>query len=224
MDSKEILSADESLKLLSKYYDAPTKAIGNLSLQQFFNLMFYTLNIEKPGLAFVPSWPQYIIPDTAEYKKTMDNPVARFVDTISYMITREEPGSRGGDKQPFGSTRELNPRVRETKIVDKDTSSVVYGQWFDTLVQFDLWTLTNFEAEALALWFKRFMTIHRDFFKHMGLSEIHFWWRGRDAVSSALKNNLHLRSLVYFVRTEEISYESEYNLKEVQVKLESISK
>jgi len=224
MESNLILTPDLYQEVLKKYYNPPSKEIGNLSLRQFFDLMFYVLQVEKPGLNFAPAWPKYLIPSTPDYKKTMENPTDTFVDTITYMITREEPGSVGGNKQPFDSRRELTPKPREITPGDGTKGKTIYGQWFDTLVQFDLWTLTNFEAEDFAMWFKRFMSTHRGFFKHMGLSEIHYWWRGRDDVSSSLNNNLHLRTLVYFIRTEEISYEEDYNLKELEIKLEKIMK
>lgn len=222
MESKLVLPQNYKSDL-DKYYEKPTKAIGNLSLKQFFSLMYYTLDIEQPGLIFAPSWPNYLIPSTPEYKKTMENPTELFMDTITYDVTRQEPGSVGGNKQPFGGYKELIPRYREILRAD-DKSRTYHGQWFDNLVQFDLWTLTNFEAEDLALWFQRFMIVHRNFFKHMGLSEIHFWWRGRDDISSSIKNNLHLRTLVFFVRTEEISCEDDYNLQELQIKLEKLRK
>ena len=223
-NSNILLSAKEYQQKISdlKYYSPPTTAEGNLTLKQFFDLMYHMLQIEKPGLVFVPAWPEYLIPSTPEYKKTMDNPTDMFADTITYMVTREEPGSVGGDKQPFGTKREVVPRVREIKNTYGDKSQVIYGQITDTLIQFDLWTLTNFEAEDLALWFKRFMTTHRMFLKNMGLSEILFWWRGRDSVSADLRNNLNVRTLVYFVRTEDISYEEDYNLKELKIQLDKI--
>lgn len=202
------------------FKNPPARADGNLSLQQFFDLMFYVLNIEKPGLVFAPAWPQYLLPDTPEYKKTMDNPTTLFKDTITYMITREEPGSVGGDKQPFGGRREVTPKIREVQnVIGNEKSSVVYGQWFDTLVQFDTWTLTNWEAENLSLWFKRYMISHRDFFKNRGLSEILFWWRGKDSASLSLRNNLHSRSLVFFVRTEELMSDEDYNVKKFELEM-----
>lgn len=225
MVSKIILTPIEYEKTIAKYYDPPSREAGNLSLKEFFELMYYMLDIQKPGLVFAPAWPQYLIPSTPEYKKTMDNPTEMFADTVTYMITRKEPTSIGGDKQPFGSgSRELTPRVREVQRTNDDKSRIIYGQRYDSLVQFDLWALSNFEVDVLALWFERFMTVHRGFLKHMGLSEVLFWWRGRDTVSSKLKNNLNLRTLVYFVRTEDISYEDEYNIKELQIKLEKIMK
>lgn len=218
-----INTPDLYLELLKSSAPPLSRASGNLTMYQFFELMFHVLGIDKPNLVFAPAYPQYLIPQTPEHLKTMENPTDLFRDTVSYMVTREEPGSVGGNKQPFGGTREVNPRFRETRKTSDLGSENVYGQWFDALVQFDLWTLTNWEAERLVTWVKRFMTTHRMFFKDMGLSEVLFWWRGRDEVSSRLHNNLHLRSIVYFVRTEEISLEEEYNLKELKVQINNLN-
>lgn len=223
MESSIILTPALYKKKLESTIPKLTHASGNLTMAQFFELMFYTLDIEKPGLVFAPAWPQYLVPSTPEYKKTMENPTDMWMDTVTYMVTREEPGSVGGDKQPFGGRREVVPRFRENKNFVADGKSLqVYGQWFDVLLQFDLWTLTNWESENLKVWFKRFMMTHRNFFKDMGLSDILFWWGGRDNVSSQLNNLLHLRTVVYWLRTEELSTETDFNLQELKIKLKSI--
>lgn len=195
---------------------------GNLTLQQFFSLLFYILEVEKPSVILAPSYPQYLIPTTEEFSNMIDNPTALFKDTITYMVTKEEPGTLGGDKQPFGSgRRELTPKIRET-VDNGDKTVVKYGQFSDALVQFDIWSLTALEAENLSLWFKRLMTTYRDFIKHRGLSEIHWWWRGRDEIAAKVNNRLHVRTLVYYIRTEEIVTTEEFNLKKLQVTLDDI--
>ena len=151
MESSIILTPALYKKKLESTIPKLTHASGNLTMAQFFELMFYTLDIEKPGLVFAPAWPQYLVPSTPEYKKTMENPTDMWMDTVTYMVTREEPGSVGGDKQPFGGRREVVPRFRETRNFVADGKSLqVYGQWFDVLLQFDLWTLTNWESTRIS--------------------------------------------------------------------------
>jgi hypothetical protein len=229
--NSKIVTPDLNSQALIESITETTKASGNLTLDQLFKLMYYTLQIEQPGLRFAPAYPQYLIPGTKEYEAEQNvpidekNPTSLFSDTITYMVTRQEPGSIGGSKQPFsGMNRELVPRVRGTIKKSEDETYLVYGQWLDTLVQFDLWSLTSYEVEQQALWFFRFMTTHRNFFKQMGLSETFFWWRGRDAVANNLRNSLHVRTLVYYIRVEELSYEEEYNLKEIQLQVNTILK
>jgi hypothetical protein len=192
---------------------------GNLTLTQFFDLMYYTLQVEQPDLIFTPSFPNYLIPGTDENQRTMDSPTQTFKDTVTYKVTQEEPGTWGGDNEPFGDRRELTPRFRE-EIVENHESIQVFGQMFDTLVQFDVWSLTNYEVERMALWFKRFMTKYRKYFKDMGLSEMLFWWRGEDDVTRELKNSLHFRSLVYFIRTEEITTSKDVVLEQMKIDIE----
>ena len=221
IESTLVLTPEEYAAKQATYYSLPPgQQVGNLTIQQFHSLLYHMLDIEKPGLIIAPAFPKYLIPDTPAHQRTMENPTEKFMDTITYKVTREEPGSIGGNKQPFGGTRELTPNIRQI-VKGPDKSENIYGQWFDTLVQFDTWSLSNWEADILVLWFKRYMTTHRNFLKHMGLSEIHFWWRGVDETSSKLNNGLHLRTIVYFVRTEEICTESDFNLKELQFQIEN---
>jgi len=196
---------------------------GNLTIQQFLTLLFYILEVERPNVILAPSYPQYLIPTTEEFRNMIDNPTALFKDTITYMIIKEEPSSIGGDKQPFGSgRRELIPRVRSTKLDNTSTSSIIHGQFSDAYIQFDIWSLTALESENLCLWFRRLMTTYRGFFKQRGLSEIHWWWRGRDEIASKINNRLHVRSLIYFIRIEELVVTSEFNLKKLEVELEGL--
>lgn len=199
----------------------PQRADGNLRIDQFYDLLYYVLSIEQPNVFLAPAFPRYLIPETEAYKRTMDNPTEHFLDTITYKVTEERPGSVGGSKQPFGDQRELVPRPRGN-VIEGHMDVSIKGQWFDTLVQFDVWSLTNRQAESLVLWFKRFMLNYRDFFKHRGLSEILFWWRGEDDVTTKLRNSLHSRSIAYFVRTEELVTVKHKVLEEIEYKLDHI--
>lgn len=217
--TRRILLADDELRAKEEFLkqNPPQRAAGNLTSQQFFVLLHYLLEVEQPDLEYHPAYPKYLVPDSKEFQGWRDNPTEKFKDTITFQITRQEPGSVGGDKQPFGDTREVVPRLRESRInATTNKEERVYGQWLDTLVQFDVWTLTNYEADALAIWFHRFMVRYRDYMKHMGLSEILFWWRGRDDVSTKLRNGLHKRTLVFYVRFEELINTDDSVLKEMQ--------
>jgi hypothetical protein len=195
----------------------PSRTQTSFDLEALGRAMYYLIEVAKPGLVFAPAYPAYLLPDTPEHKQTMDNPTDKFQETITYMITRQEPASTTG--APFSNeNRELVKRYRGVSSNDGVNSTLVSGQKLDTLIQFDLWTLSNTEAERLAMWFFRFMMGHRDFLKSLGLSELLFWWRGRDTVSSTIRNALHLRTLVYYVRLEEVGMETIPNLNEVRTR------
>jgi len=199
----------------------PKKASGNLTLPQFFDLMYYTLQIVYPELIYTPAWPDYLYEQSME-KSTQAQPAQTFINTITYLVSREEPGCPGGE--PFsGRTQERTPRLREMVNMPGDVKSkMIYGQWFDSLVQFDLWAKTSFEVENMTLQFKRFMTQYRDFFKKWGIGELLYWWRGRDDTAASINPRLQLRTLVYFVRTEELSFDEGYNLKNLDVQIQSL--
>jgi hypothetical protein len=78
-----------------------------------------------------------------------DRPVADWRDTVVYKVKRREPGTIG--KHPFDPPAEIKPRVRETRV-DPDHPGchvVVMGQWFDNLIQFDVWSKYNNRADDL---------------------------------------------------------------------------
>lgn len=191
---------------------------GNLTLPQFYDLFYRVMIMEQPDVITAPAYPPYLIPGTDAYDMTMDEPVQKFKDTITYKVTRMEPASIGGNKQPFGDgQRELTPKLRRT-VKDVNKQDNIYGQFLDTLIQYDVWSLTNKEAEDMSLWFFRFMARYRDFFKEMGLSEMLFWWRGEDNTLTKLDNKLHYRTLVYYARIEEILTDEDGILNKVQIK------
>lgn len=220
MDANQILTPDVYQNYQEKNISPPQKASGNLTIKQFFVMLYEILKVENPDVVIAPSYPKYLLPGTKEYKATMNDPVEKFRDTITYKVTREEPASRGGSKQPFGGNREVTPQPREFRVGEDRKSHEVYGQMFDTLVQFDVWSISNYRVEDLAIWFKRFMIKYRGFLREMGLSEILFWWRGEDDVTSKIKNSINFRSLVYYIRTEEIMTSEEEVLKEIKYKIE----
>ena len=65
------------------------------------------------------------------------------------------------------------------------------------------------------------MAEHRQFFRHMGISEILFWWRGEDLAVSKLSNGLNQRSIVYYIRHEEVAFKKTKTLEEVRIELEN---
>lgn len=207
----------------------PTKSEGNLDLSQFYVLLYWILRIEKPDMIFVPAFPKFLQEGTPEYKAIfdVDNPTELFADTVTYKVTRQEPATIGGDNQMFGTgTQELTPRLRETgsatNYSGKGVSREVYAQRFDTLVQFDLFSLTNTEVEELALWFIDFMITHRGYLKRRGISECLFRLRVTDDTLKELNKEVQSRSLVYGVRTEKIVVKDVDILNKLDAELEKI--
>lgn len=198
-----------------------TRADGNLDLPELFSLLYKMLQIDAPAVIFTPAYPKYLRPDTPDFKATMDNPTQKFPVTITYRVIRREPGTMGGDKQPFGTGfKEFTPHERARKGLRDGTQVIVSGQNFDNEVRFEIWTLTNFEAEKWVNWFEQYLRTRRVWLRNQGIGEILFM-RRNDFIEDAndLSNKLEYRSVVFFVRTEELSLADETVLRNLEIGL-----
>jgi hypothetical protein len=176
------------------------------------------LKIDAPQIIFVPAYPRYLKPGTEEYRKTMDNPVEKLPVTITHKVIRREPGTMGGNKEPFGTGfKERTPHERARQGMRDGSQVIVYGQNFDNEIRFEIWCLTNFEAEKYVNWFEQYLRTRRVWLRNQGIGEVLFQRRPEDA--TVLDNKLEYRSLVFFVRTEELSVADETVLKNLEISL-----
>jgi len=124
--------------------------------------------------------------------------------TIVYSLVRKEPGSIG--KTPFGPQKDYRKRLRESVKFDSNPAHTVeiYAQSFDNLVQFDCCTLDNFTANRLVNWFEKFMNLYQWVLKKNGVQQIIYWQRLKDATVSKWRQDLVVRTVQFYFRTEEI--------------------
>lgn len=157
---------------------------------------------------------------------------------ITWGCVRTEPGTVSGT--PFRGTQELKPRERELVLVfDKDLLSLlqnnsdnnfvhfndkilkyvkVQGQFFDNLVQYNTWTRTNWEAEELIEWFQNdYMLPYTGMFRESGINQLIFQRRVRDDTLMQIKNKFHLRSILYYIRTEHLINETIMPINKIDV-------
>jgi hypothetical protein len=149
-----------------------------------------------------------------------DQPVEQWRDTIVFRVKRREPGTIG--KHPFDPPTEIKPRIRETRV-DPDHPGchvVVMGQWFDNLIQFDAWSKYNNRSDELIEWFEDFMYKYTWVWKKNGVNEILYWMRNTDEESSKWRNDLAVRTVIYYFKTEKIITLKEYDLKQIDLYLE----
>lgn len=124
--------------------------------------------------------------------------------TVTYTLTRKEPGSVG--PKPFDGTKEYKARVRET-IKDPNSPShsiELRGRYFDNIVQFDCCTTDNASANRLARWFEKFINLYEWVLKLNGAQQILYWSRFIDTSAQKWRQDLVVRSIQYYFRTEEI--------------------
>ncbi|MGH7412445.1 MAG: hypothetical protein ACREJ6_15495, partial [Candidatus Methylomirabilis sp.] len=130
---------------------------------------------------------------------------APWTDTITWAIIRREPG---GLRRPFEDPRETKPRQRDmVKFVEFDNCDYLHtieGQFFDNIVQFDIWTQTNERAEVLAVWFQDFVERYRWVWKYNGVKELLFWQQNADAIVTRWRNDIVSRSIQVYFQTERL--------------------
>ena len=123
---------------------------------------------------------------------------------VVYSLTLKEPGSL--DSQPFGDRKDYKKKVREV-IKDPDVSNhsiEIRAQTFDNLVQFDCCTIDNASANRLARWFDKFISLYEWVLRKNGVQQILFMRRYNSTDSQKWRQDLVVRSLQYYFRTEEI--------------------
>jgi len=147
---------------------------------------------------------------------------------ITWGVVRSEPGTVGGGT-PFRGTQERKPRHREfIAMFDADVKKYVgdtdqdfiqqygglskyvkiNGQVFDNLVQYNIWARSSWEVEELTEWFKAYMTQYTGMFREAGIVEMWFDRRVRDDTLHQIKNKYHVRSFLYYIRTESLDITS----------------
>lgn len=139
-------------------------------------------------------------------------------DTITYYLTRREAGSIA--TAPFGRHRERKPRFRSSETddsIDATAELSTFGQCFDNLCQFDCWAKEATEADKLADYFERFLTMWSCVISYNGIEKIWYWGRGMDAVESKWRNDITVRSLQYYFRTEDITTQVDSILRGINV-------
>jgi len=156
---------------------------------------------------------------------------------ITWGVVRQEPGTTGGS--PFQGTQEMKPRLREMvaiynpdikKYIDPSISADmieqygrlmhhvnIYGQAFDSYVQYNLWARSSWEVEELLEWFKDYMLRYTGMFREAGIVEMWFNRRVRDDTLMQIKNKYHIRSLLYYFRTEEINIKTIKPIRRIDV-------
>ena len=146
-------------------------------------------------------------------------PVNDWRDTIVYRVKRREPGTVG--HHAFEPPVEAKPRVRES-MNDPDHPGLhiqVLGQWFDNIIQFDCWSKYNNRADDLIDWFEDFMFKYTWVWKKNGVNEILYWMRTIDTESSEWRNDLAVRTVNYYFRTEKLVTINEYDFRQINMYL-----
>lgn len=206
------------------------KMAGNATIEGFFTLVlrglkWYQEEVEKkPRELWVPMLMGYPEVPLEQATRPWD-PVTGiemlyylhpFVDLITYKVRDQQPG---GIKEPFGAKRERTPHEREVikNAENPKECYVVHGQWMDNLVQFDIWASNGRAAERRVGWFKNVMERIKGSIKRQGVQQVLFWERLEDNTVTKWRSDIAVRSLRYYVRTEEITITSSNKIENIDV-------
>jgi len=214
------------------------KSVGTIhTTLEMNNLMSTALELisgpSPSGIYFAPDFPEFLLP--------LDNPGYKAAPqvvpkVITWSNVRKEPGTMSGT--PFAGTQEIKLRFREyiaifgdsskkfiisTSDSTMDTEAGLIGfikikaQAFDNLVQYNIWTKSNYEAESLMEWFEEFMENYTGMFREAGIVQMYMNRRVRDETMVQMKNGYHVRSVLYYVRTERVKIETFSPIKRINL-------
>ena len=229
-----IQTVREMNELMSKSFEiiAP---LGNLVKKHPDDPVSPVVWEHPSGIFFAPDFPDFLIPlgNPGHAEAPTSTPAS-----ITWAIVRKEAGTMSG--RPFSGTQEIKPRFREfiaifndknrQWLTDNDESRIVggnevacfvrvEGQFFDNLVQYNIWQQSNTEAEILTEWFEDYMDRFRGMFREAGVVQTVFDRRIRDDVLLTMKNGYNVRSVLYYVRTERIHVENISPIKRIDLKI-----
>lgn len=222
------------------------RSLGHIQTEyEFIRALWQALKIYRPNLVFEPAYPNYVLDrEDAEIQRE-GKPAPEIPEQIiTWMNIRRQPGSL--DSVPFGKTKEIQPRVREELVYDPTLKydspepesypspsaigpdhkisrvfgTQVKGQFFDNLIQFDIWSKNNKTAEELTEFFEDFMVTFRPMFLELGVTKMHYHSRARDEMILNWRNGLINRTIRYYVRLEKMWAEQIREIRKINVNLE----
>ena len=135
-----------------------------------------------------------------------DDPTKELSGVVLYSMKRRAPGTMSGGNVWFNrERREVKPRLRD--IITNDINNpgqvkLIYSQWFDNELRFDIAARTNKRANELALWFEDLMESNREFFAYKGITKYFMNIRESDESRQYGNDQVECRPYYYFVRTE----------------------
>lgn len=232
----------KSLEILAPYTSTNEPKRDNLIYVPSSNI---DQSIAKNGIFFSPDFPEFLL--SKDRQSDYVSAPQAVQNAITWGVVRTEPGTVSNDP-PFRGTQEIKARVREfiayyadsnkkyivgqnqtfNELINEKYAYVkVKAQLFDHLVQYNIWSKSNYEAERLTEWFEgTFMDNYIGMFREAGVVNMYFNRRVRDDTLLAMKNGYHVRSVLYYIRTERVKpeYVGPINQINLNINVESLQK
>lgn len=144
------------------------------------------------------------------------------IPTVTWTVERTEPG---GYSSPFGPRKELKPSLRETvkDPINPGYTVAIYGQSFDSIVQFDCWSTDHRSSDLLVNWVEQFFKYYVGVLRQLGLSQAFFWKREKDSVQAGWRQYYPTRGTQYYFRTEQLEAVYNRDILKIDVNIETQS-
>jgi|WetSurMetagenome_2_1015567.scaffolds.fasta_scaffold61167_2 hypothetical protein len=136
-----------------------------------------------------------------------------FKETLTFGLRRREPGTFSQDP-PFSGKKNYKPILREAFPDPQNPGYeiLVFGLWFDNLVELKCWCNTNKEANTRALWLESLMLKYAWYFRFNGIQQILYGGREHDENIQQENISIQVRTLLYYMRTEKL-----FNIREKSI-------
>lgn len=145
-------------------------------------------------------------------KDPVENPDKGLNLAVFRVISRKPSNTTNeGERRPW------RPRQIEQIEHPDDTGLVltVFSMRYDHEVEFMVASPHAKRANELALLFEDFMMAYSWFLKEAGVQEVHYLERREDKIETINGNELYIRPIRFFVRTEDITQETAKKISEV---------
>lgn len=202
MREREFLDGIKDKEIISKNGSTKRqKADKSATLFDFISMVSKLVELTMPNVRFEPDEGKVM---TLDAMREFNCPV------ITYQVINRKP------------KKEIKARIRESiseNIEDKDDQrkGEIYGQKFQCLVQFNIFTSVYKDAEQVMESFEEIIIKHSGFLKRNGVGEILFDEHVTDSHFDTLRETLSIRNLRYYVEIEKLTVMFKEKIKEIEI-------
>jgi hypothetical protein len=169
-------------------------------------------------IKFDHEYPDALLNSTSANSEGIAKHIPQMLPTITWSIRQKEPGGLG---EPFSSRKELKPRLRESA---KDPfvpgyTVEIYGQWIDSIIQFDAWSNSFRTSERLVTWIESLLKLYAGYIRDCGIANMLFWRRETDRQENAWRQSIPVKSTQFYFRTEELEAVYQRDILKIDVSL-----
>lgn len=206
-----------------KHANSPTslRVDGSEQVEGMFNpTITWTIKRVEPGTTgkrpFDPAkeCKPHVRDQYADPDYTYLLPGRQEMDALTFRAGRLETG---GYLNYTGGPYSLTPQQQDPRTSTR--TIIVWGQWFDNLVQFDCWSKLNYEANTLVYWFEDFMDLYSPVLIRNGVQQLLYWQRQQDQTIDRWRDDIDNRTVQYYFRTEKLRVQKTPNLMNFDIRV-----